>query len=267
MMVLPLSALSVVGAASANATPVTARQVVASESAALPLGPSVQVADESAVSTFLAANPVPAAPSVLTPATIAASYAKWDAFLKVVPWTAIYGQWGCTVKAVTVTPSTAATPPTFGVVSNCGGAEALTPLVGTFATRTATLATPAGAAARSLYASESTESTTVTPLADQEHCAYKASTYLCIVWNTANGIIAADAEWEGSGNTPAPAHSRLGDNPGPSCGLGTFVANSPAAVMAPGDLTAAEAIEYVNSDWSDRFYDTAYYSSYCAVNA
>jgi hypothetical protein len=55
-------------------------------------------------------------------------------------------------KQVEVTPSPATSTPTFGTLSNCGGAEALVPLVGTFATRTATLATPEGAPARSLYA-------------------------------------------------------------------------------------------------------------------
>lgn len=265
MMVLPLGIVSVVGTGAAEAAPVVhALQASPSGASALPLSSSAQTSAENAVTSFLAAHPAPLAPTDPTAAQTATFYTEWNAYLKIVPWSSLYGQWGCTLKKVSINSSTSTTAPTFGTISNCGGVEALTPLVGTIATRSSTLASPAGASARSLYPSTTAA---VTPLADQKHCSHQASTYLCIVWNTSNGVVAADAEWEGSGHTPAPAHSRLGNTPGASCGLGTFVANSPTAVLAPGDLVSASTIQLSNADWSDRFYDTALYSKYCAVNA
>jgi hypothetical protein len=141
------------------------------------------------------------------------------------------------------------------------------PLVGTFATRSDTLATAAGAAARGIYQRSGPAVEVAAATIDQRHCSHEAATFLCVVWNNSNGIVAADAEWEGSTNTPAPAHSRLGNSPGAACGLGTFVINSPAEVMAPGDLASAQMIEHINADWSDRFYDITFYSKFCALNA
>jgi hypothetical protein len=123
-----------------------------SPEASLPLGVSVQNADQLVIANFLAAHPVPLESADHSAESVAISNSQWHTFLAAVPWSALYGQWGCVLKQVEVTPSPATSTPTFGTLSNCGGAEALVPLVGTFATRTATLATPEGAPARSLYA-------------------------------------------------------------------------------------------------------------------
>lgn len=117
----------------------------------LPLGVSVQNADQLFVANFLASHPVPLVAEDHGAAARGTPNSRWRTFLAAVPWAALYGQWGCVLKVVKVTPGTDVNGPTVGTISNCGGAESLVGLVGTFATRSDTLATPEGARARSLY--------------------------------------------------------------------------------------------------------------------
>jgi hypothetical protein len=152
---LVVVALGAIGPVVAQAAPTSERVVAVSPSpsANLPLSVSVQNADQLVVANFLASHPVPLESAGRSAPGVPTVNSQWHTFLAAVPWSALYGQWGCVLKQVEVTPGPAKSAPTFGTISNCGGAEVLVPLVGTFATRTATLATPEGAAARYLYAS------------------------------------------------------------------------------------------------------------------
>ena len=88
-----------------------------------PVAPSQQRADRRVVVRFLASHPVPNG----------GSSSQWSGFLNAVPWSVLYGQWGCTLGRVDVTVGSASSMHTFGTISNCGGDESLVGRAGSFA--------------------------------------------------------------------------------------------------------------------------------------
>lgn len=111
-------------------------------SAPLPLSVSVQAAHENAVTSFLRLHPKPVLPTSASPAELAANRATLYTYLHTVPWTDVFGQWGCTVTDVSIqwTKDIDGTKyPSYSDSANCGGQEALAAVVGTIAPRSAIL--------------------------------------------------------------------------------------------------------------------------------
>ncbi|WP_349867285.1 hypothetical protein [Leifsonia sp. WHRI 6310E] len=238
--------------------------------AASPISAAAQATHEASVSKYLASHPKPSALSATaSPESLQANRAEWFAYLQAAPWTDIFGQWGCTVSNLNVVWSAAGdgnSYPTLQDVVNCGSIEGLTGVAGSLETRSAVLAQPDNAELRaSLSASSAKPDSVVTPLAVKNHCSNQSSTYLCIIWDTSNGLIGASAQWQGSSATYG--HVRLGNTTGQACGLGTFVANGPDGTLNPGSVNQALVYGvYQNGNWSSRFYNPNFYSGYCANN-
>jgi hypothetical protein len=259
-----LSSLGAVAAhaESANGTP----RPEPSSSSALPVAPAAQSTYEGTVTAFLASHPTPAPlTSSASAEQLAENHAEWFTFLQQVPWTAMFGQWGCTVSDVHVTMSVdgkGETNPSVTDVSFCGGLEAVGPMPLTLKTRSAVLAEPGNASLRTLFADPAASAT---PLADSSSCGHSGSTYDCIVWNYSNGLIGATTEWEGGSSIYG--HVRLGNVGSGSCGLGTFMLNAPDATIPPGGQSQAlETGYYYNSYFSSRFYNPNFAGGYCASN-
>lgn len=125
----------------------------------LPVGEESQASHEAAVAEFLAAHPLPVAPSAsASAAELSKSRSVWYAYLTSVPWTDVFGQWGCTVHDLHIVMTSAAdgnTYPAVQDVAECGGVEALTGVVGTLETKTSVLAQPANAHLRASLAAVS----------------------------------------------------------------------------------------------------------------
>lgn len=268
--------LGLQAAPSFAATPATSTPEPVSSSA-LPVAAAAQTSHEARVASFLAAHPKPA-PLTSSASTeqLAQNHAQWYAFLQQVPWTDMFGQWGCTVSDVHVAMTVDGngnSNPTVTDISNCGGVEAVGPMALSLQARSTVLAEPSNAPLRALFqapaatpaATGATTNGTVAPLADTARCGHSNSTYDCIVFNYSNGLIGATTEWEGSSSTYG--HVRLGNVGAGSCGLGTFMLNVPDGTINPGSQSQAlETGQYYNSYFSARFYNPNYAGGHCADN-
>ena len=117
----PSLALSAAVAPSAYASSSEVPTSIAHTAATMPVIPEAQAAYESEVATFTQSHSAPVAPKETKGQPWLDYNLALSQWWNAVPWTAVYGQWGCIVRNVTVTVSSDI--PGLALTSFCGAGE------------------------------------------------------------------------------------------------------------------------------------------------
>lgn len=255
--------IAAVIAATAGATPALAAGSSTAHSAA---AIQSQSSYENEVASFLSSHPQPA--NVGLDASVSAQNEHWAqevAFWKSVPWEAVVGQWGCTLKSVTVERD--AQPADNGVVGagysglmNCGANASTTVLKDalTVATKTAQLSTRAPSASSFAQAALSP----VGPNAYvNEGCAVGGSTQDCLYADFSAAMNEATVQW--LENSTITGRARLG-YVGSGCSDGTQLAISPLGMGGQYATWYAAHSVSMDTTWVSSFVlESGTYSRFC----
>jgi hypothetical protein len=218
---------------------------------------NAQAADEQTVVAFAASHALPVLPTSHTAAQYSAFKSALTAYWTATPWSALAGQWGCTVQSVTVTQDADASgdiTPTLSEETNCGSNLQAADLLATSAvvTRTSALKTL------------STTSVSSAPSPDTTVSGCGSTGYVnnCITAVIGSTIKAAST-WSSEEQTTG--HVRLGEGAGSgsTCSTGTLLGTSATQVMGYGSTVSVTKPMTVDSNWSARFYNPNFYGGYC----
>ncbi|MDQ1575546.1 MAG: hypothetical protein QOH55_696 [Microbacteriaceae bacterium] len=222
-----------------------------------PSGPEIpaaaQAASEAAVAAFTATNTAPVLAATASDAQFLAFSQDLQAYWKKVPWSDVYGQWGCTVSNIQIDfHSTSGAWGTAGTemssVEGCPGASHThNPLIGKVAARTSlTTATSPTAPA--------TTSLAIAPTPNLSNCALSGTgNYICI-GTPSVGVL--EGENQNQTSVLETGHIRLG-NPGigGACGLVTFIGNGPTVTLGNSQWATYSHSISMSSYWSAIWYD------------
>lgn len=230
---------------------------------AVDIAPQAQAASESAVASFVAANPTPILPANATSAQFMAFSQQLYSYWQRTPWTDVFGQWGCTVSDVQ--PQFHATAGAWGqagaavsMASYCSNAAA-NPVSGNIASKTQILAAhPEVAAALAAPA------TSATPNVISE-CGSTSTNHICI-YQPEVGQVATYDEYIGTSGTET-GHDRIGIwGAGVSgCGAGTLYSTGGTTTMPPGGVNRLITGANVDTKWSGQYYDPSEAAQACGT--
>jgi hypothetical protein len=214
-----------------------------------------QESDALAVAAFAEAHSEPVLPKGASAVEYAAYEKAIANYWTAVPWSAVAGQWGCTVESVQVDTSQAA--PVVSETTNCGSNLDAATLLNSSGVVTRSVALRSASAA----SDAAVKALSVTPQAAQlSYCGPTNSVTNCVTGN-GSGVIGASATWYSSQQTTG--HVRLGQVTPNTCGLGSLKSNSADKLLGYGSTTSVNTTTNVNSGWSARFYNPNFYGGYC----
>lgn len=239
------------GTEAANATTTTSASSTESAS---------QKSAENAVKQFTISHPAPSLPKAATAAQYRAFSKSLATYWKAVPWSDVYGQWGCSAADVSVDYH--ATAGTWGAagaemsaVTHCSDPTVTqSNMVGNVAPRTTLLASATRARPTAVSLALRGSGTCTTSGSGDYICVNMPST----------GTLRGSENYIGIGDTTG--HLRLGQvGAGRPCGFGSFIGNSATKTLGSGDYFVYDHSVSVDSQFSSRWYDPNFSGGVCGT--
>lgn len=170
-----------------------------------------------------------------------------------VPWSSVYGQWGCTVSDVQISYhgtdgdwGSAGTHMSY--VASCPSTVTSMDKVGLVESKSAALATATKAAS---------------PNSVPGACSGgQGSNLICVQMPSTGDLEGGNDNLTSDTET---GHVRLGKVGSGACGLGTFITNGPDVTIGYSQIAHASATINQDSEYSARFYDPSLAASVCAT--
>jgi hypothetical protein len=234
---------------------------------------AAQVSDQSTVASFASTHAAPILPADATPAQFAAFSQSLETYWNSVPWSAVAGQWGCTVQSVDVDYGADGIANSASVTTSgqCAGASQLTKpasaqltqAVQTIAPRSQTLTLPQNADLAKVYGGSLASSSDLAATPDSagwtQICNFASPANLCL-GAPETGEINAEGDWNGPTVT---ASLRLGQSSLTSCTAGSLVKQSSSRSVADGGYISITASVSVDANWSNEWLDPGVQSRFC----